>query len=188
MAAASTSAAVPVPAAPVANPKYQSAICRISKLHSKWDLHAMTTRQATDMWEAFQAYLDNEERSYAVFKDGAALGEENLTLKEVWHEIRHRPAEETGVYYEGTVGLVGNREWVWLEDEVTDQVPGMLTINGGDWQTRVNEIGLYKKGMIFPLRQEQTLALQQHVACVAGKVSVAVAIYGTCSAASLSTA
>jgi hypothetical protein len=115
--------------------------------------------------------LDREERSYAVFRNGAALGEENLTLKEVWHDIRHRPAEETGVYYEGEVGLVDNREWIWLEDEVTDQVPGMLTINGGEWQTRVNEIGLYKKGMIFPLRQEQTLALQQHVACVAGKVS-----------------
>jgi hypothetical protein len=38
---------------------------------------------------------------YAVMRNGAALGEANLTLKEVWHDIRHRPAEETGVYYEG---------------------------------------------------------------------------------------
>jgi hypothetical protein len=71
---------------------------------------------------------------------------------------------------------VDNREWIWQEGEVTTKCQG-CSINGGKWRTRVNEIGLYKKGMIFPLRQEQTLALQQHVACVAGKVSYACCMY-----------
>jgi hypothetical protein len=148
--------------------RLDAACIGIEQHNSFMDFLSIPQRQRDRMEQNFEVLRNEDDRGYALMRNGAAIGPLNDTIGEVYDEFFKSKDKKT--YFEASIERVEDKDWFYVEGDVYQKYQPIFTHCEEQFHTRRDVLGMYKGGLNLPVWQETPFGLQTHIYCMDGKV------------------